>query len=127
MGRADAPLVDLSQIAQTIPVLVQVDDIWVLDFTDEETQQQFGICSRAGLCSDDHGPCQSLASLVLSEDEIDGFLAPSAALPGHSILILRRDCIYGGSARLTEHDRKLEVPAAPLDDVKDHVRLRRPP
>ncbi|MFD4152067.1 RES family NAD+ phosphorylase [Streptomyces hydrogenans] len=101
---------------------VHIEGVWVLDFTDPKTRQEFGNCSLDDLCSDDYAFCQSVAMAAFSEEDVDGFLAPSAALAAHSILVLRRGVLYDGAGRLTERNRKVGPPSPLLDLVKSQVR-----
>ncbi|MFD3571579.1 RES family NAD+ phosphorylase [Streptomyces sp. NPDC058667] len=101
---------------------VRVRDVDVLDLTDSAVQGILGNCTWGDLCADDYDFCQSIASVAFAS-AVDGLLAPSAALPGHSILVLRREVIYE-SRRVEEQYRRIGKPPATLARLRNQVPKR---
>jgi RES domain-containing protein len=66
---------------------LRVTDLRVLDLTDPELREAFGVSARL-LVSNRLGPCQRLAAFVRQWPTFQGILAPSAAIPGMTTLVV---------------------------------------
>lgn len=98
---------------------VWVESLRVLDLTDPNVQQQLGVTTHQ-LVEDDFSVCQLLGDAA-REGGFEGILAPSAALPGESTLVIFRR----GMKRVSEEHSRIQRPPRSLLPLLRRVRRRR--
>jgi len=116
-----------SQYVARFMTWVHVRDISILDLTDSGVLAECAIADPQQLRSDDYSLTQEISRATFAQDSLDGILAPSAALPGHSILILRRNVLYDGTGRVTEHGRKVCRPPSQFEEIRQQISKRDEP
>jgi hypothetical protein len=103
---------------------VRIRDVRAIDLTDSTVCRAMNpSITWESLCTEDYALCQSIADLAFAERAVDGLLAPSAPLGGHTSLVLRRAVIYN-SGRVVEETRRVGRPPAAMVQLRGTIRKR---